>query len=366
MHLKSSSYEERIKLELKNELERKTELLERKEKIEKLTTSLLKSNVELLKKRVEELGIKNLETPYQLIEYARKILADNKQLNKRIEIVQRKVNSLNLEQNQQFTAKIDAECFIEKSNSRLQSLEKLLKTIDTKYSNLSNQNGVNKSSCQKLKRPVKVIVTADELSSARSDDGTMSATEKNDDDDQNLAQLDEELKTLDNKNSFEHVLKKKADRHVMLPKVMSPVNNSEKYGQLLNGNRALDGWRSFKIPKQQKSNTDEMNRSKIGSPIHSTSLLSPSLNNSNKLSETYLTIPRQISDDSTSSSSSNSINSSSKNLSDLIHSNSNDKQYYHPKKKQFRQYMMENSSPSIQDNGAFFQHNEPLNITSNE
>ncbi len=241
MHLKSSSYEEKIKLELKNELDRKKELLARKEKIEKLTSSLLKSNVDLLKRRVEELGIKNLDSPYQLIEYARKILADNKQLNKRIEIVQKKVNSLDLKQKQQCTAKVDAECFLEKSNSRLQSLDKLLRTIDSKYSNLNS-----------LKKPTKLAIL-EEDSSARSDDGTLSATEKNDDDDQSMAELDEELGTIEAKNGFDIVPKKKAAKFMM-----SPVNNSEKYGQLLNGNRALDGWRSFKIPKQQKSTTDEM------------------------------------------------------------------------------------------------------------
>jgi len=217
MHLKSSSYEEKIKLELKNELDRKKELLARKEKIEKLTSSLLKSNVDLLKRRV-----------------------DNKQLNKRIEIVQKKVNSLDLKQKQQCTAKVDAECFLEKSNSRLQSLDKLLRTIDKKYSNLNS-----------LKKPTKLAIL-EEDSSARSDDGTLSATEKNDDDDQSMAELDEELGTIEAKNGFDIVPKKKAAKFMM-----SPVNNSEKYGQLLNGNRALDGWRSFKIPKQQKSTTDE-------------------------------------------------------------------------------------------------------------
>jgi len=253
MHLKSSSYEEKIKLELKNELDRKNELLARKEKIEKLTSSLLKSNVDLLKRRVEELGIKNLDSPYQLIEYARKILADNKQLNKRIEIVQKKVNSLDLKQKQQCTAKVDAECFLEKSNSRLQSLDKLLRTIDSKYSNLNSSKEAN-TVC--LKKPTKLAIL-EEDSSARSDDGTLSATEKNDDDDQSMAELDEELRTIEAKNGFDIVAKKKATKFMMSPKVMSSVNNSEKYGQLLNGNRALDGWRSFKIPKQQKSTTNE-------------------------------------------------------------------------------------------------------------
>lgn len=54
MHLKSSEYEESVKLQLKNEVERRNELLQRKAKIEKLTSSLMKSNVDLLKKRAEE------------------------------------------------------------------------------------------------------------------------------------------------------------------------------------------------------------------------------------------------------------------------------------------------------------------------
>lgn len=63
MHLKSSKYEEKVKQQLKNEVERRNELLERKVKIEKLTNSLMKSNVNLLKKRAEEVKF----TKHQLI-----------------------------------------------------------------------------------------------------------------------------------------------------------------------------------------------------------------------------------------------------------------------------------------------------------
>lgn len=253
MHLKSTSYEEKIKLELKNEKDRNTELVSRKEKLEKLSNSLMKSNVELLKKRVEELGIKNLESPYQLIEYARSIITDNKLLNRKIEIVEKKVNGLNFKQKESASANLktdSSEDLLEKTSSRLQNLDALLKKIDLKYRNLSSDF---------LGAHFKIAPKTLEERSVKSDDGTLSATEKNDDDDQNMAELDEELKTIDSKCSGEDMMKttKKLNK-LMSPTIMSP-GGGDKYEQLLNGNRSLDGWRSFKIPKQQKTSDETEN-----------------------------------------------------------------------------------------------------------
>lgn len=373
MHLKSSEYEEKIKLELKTERERKTELLARKQKIEKLSSSLHKSNVELLRKRAEELGIKNLESPYQLIEYARKMLSDNKQLNKKIDIVQKKVNNLNFNKHKQVVSGLSKndsnDGFLEKTNSRLQNLDLLLKKIDSKYSyavsEIKHKNGFKSCYFESMNE-----FSVKSVESARSADETLSATEKNDDDDQNMADLDEELKTLNTKyqedNNVKSVTKKglnsnklNSPKTATPPTLMSPAG--DKYDQLLNGNRNLDSWRSFKIPKQHKSISEEVDSLKssilsktqtpIPSPTLSTSSSSSSTNN--RTCESQTAIPRQISYDSTSSSSSNSFNS--KNVTEFSQGNGNNQNtnfsdksytnsYYHPKKKQFRQYMMENSN----------------------
>jgi hypothetical protein len=359
MYLKSTEYEEKIKSELKTELQRKKELTARKDKFEKLSTSLLKSNTDLLKKRAEELGIKNLESPAQLIEYARKMLTDNKQLNKKIDIVQKKVDDLNIKHKQpQQVNNNNNNNFIEDSSSRLKNLDHLLKKIDSKYSHPSSSSK-KKSKATSIQNSEGM--NNNEETSLDAMDETLSATEKNDDDEPNMAELDEEIKTIESKN---HTPKKQGSNNAMetsYTKLLSPklMSNSvvssvqnNKYDQLLNGDRNLDGWRSFKIPKQHKVISDEM---KTQTPISSPTLSTSSSNSSNRPLDDNNTqsIPRQISNDSNSSSS-NSLNSSTKtdvNVTSInninlnnINSNSNDKTYYHPKKKQFRQYMMENSN----------------------
>lgn len=85
-----------------------------------------------------------------------------------------------------------------------------------------------------------------------------------------MAEIDEELKTIDS-----NILNKPPKQYKRLvhnnklalspkimtqPSVMSPVQN-DKYDQLLSGNRGLDEWRSFKIPKQYKP-ADDVDNSK--------------------------------------------------------------------------------------------------------
>lgn len=138
---------------------------------------------------------------------------------------------------------------IEKSNDRLQNLDKLLRKIDSKYTcfNISSE---------KSKKSLNLTSPVVEYSEyARSADDTLSATEKIDDDDQNLAELDEELTTLEPK------IQKKINKITKPSKLFaSPIQASgDKYDNILNGNRnSLDSWRSFKIPKQQK-NDDTQN-----------------------------------------------------------------------------------------------------------
>ncbi len=255
--------------------------------MEKLTNELLKSNINLLKKRVEELGIKNLESPYQLIEYARKILNDNRQLTQKIESVNKKVNNLGF--NKSLLANIASDggvkkpdSNIEDTNSRLKSLDSLLRKIDLKYARLggleikqiTNGGIVHLIRSESMSNGVSSVKSVD---SARSADETLSATERVDeegddtDDQSGMMELDEELKSIDSiatKNPIKslsssiRVKQSGSPSKAMTPPsgTMSPIK-MEKYEQLhMNGNKALNGWRSFKIPKQQKQQTEDSDK----------------------------------------------------------------------------------------------------------
>ena len=330
---------------------------------------MLKTNIGLLKKRAEEvsahnfhssysifdlilkmhlnpikLGIKNLESPYQLIEYARNILTDNKQLNKKINSVQQKVNNLELKQklSKKSNNATDEELQgIAKSNSRLQSLDLLLRTIDSKYSLINGADKKFQSQYDKLSVNLdcneKYLGNCDEMTQIKSvgsnrSDETLTATERGGDDDDNMAELDDEINDIIRIN--EALKLKKAVKQTSPKAVTSPIAPSEKYDQFLHNNRSLDGWRSFKIPKQQ-SKPDDQTKETASSPGSSSS----SSNGQQAVNTTNSgSIPRQTSNDSTSSSSSSFIDGDQSNKKSYSAS------YYHPKKKQFRQYMMENLS----------------------
>lgn len=353
MHLKSSAHEESVKQEFKEETARKRELIARKEKVERLTKELLRNNVGLLKKRVEELGIRHLESPYQLIEYARKILTDNRQLTQKIDSVQKKVNNLSFNKNMLANIASDSgngkQSFVEDTNSRLKSLDSLLRKIDLKYTRLGGleikkvvANGKTQSIDNELVNSVE---------SGRSADETLSATERmeNDDDRDITDDLDEELKTLDSSVST----KSPKSKHQLGQKSsMSPSAKSMTVQLLNGGSNSLHGWRSFKIPKQNSHVAKA--QTPIASPALSTSSTSSSLTNK----DTSL-LPTQ--DNSQAINSSQHHSNSNDKVYNANNSISSSSSYYHPKKKQFRQYMMESQeskqAPVQQQQSSFYNTN---------
>ena len=228
---------------------------------------------------------------------------------------------------------------IAKSNSRLHSLDLLLRTIDSKYSLLNGADKKFQSQYDKLSVNLdcneKYLGNCDEMSQIKSvgsnrSDETLTATERGCDDDDNMAELDDEINDIIRIN--EALKLKKAVKQASPKAATSPIAPSEKYDQFLHNNRSLDGWRSFKIPKQQ-SKPDEKDTASSPGSSSSSSNGQQAVNTANSSS-----IPRQTSNDSTSSSSSSFIDGDQSNKKSYSAS------YYHPKKKQFRQYMMENLS----------------------
>lgn len=158
--------------------------------------------------------------------------------------MQKKVNGLNFNStaSADLNANEDTIGSIEKSNDRLRNLDMLLRKIDSKYTCFN-----------KSKKSLNIASPVLEYTECgRSADDTLSATEKIDDDDQNLAELDEELTTLESKPQ------KKINKSIPPKGFASP--SGDKYDNILNGNRnSLNSWRSFKIPKQQKNLSDDIN-----------------------------------------------------------------------------------------------------------
>lgn len=334
MHLKSSEHEEAIKQELKDETARKRELVARKEKVERLTNELLRNNVGLLKKRVEELGIRHLESPYQLIEYARKILTENRQLTQKIDSVQKKVNNLSFNKNMlaNIASASDSgngkQSFMEDTNSRLKSLDSLLRKIDLKYARLGGLE-IKKIANGKTQSIDNELVSS--VESGRSADETLSATERMDDEDRDITDdLDEELKTLDSSISTKGL---KSKHQSGQKSSMSPSAKSMAEQLLNGGSNSLHGWRSFKIPKQNSQVAKA--QTPIASPALSTSSTSSSLTNKDT---SMLPTACHTQDNSQAT---NSTQHHSNSNDKVYSSTSSSSSYYHPKKKQFRQYMME-------------------------
>lgn len=340
----------------------------RKERVERLTNELLKTNVGLLKKRVEELGIRHFESPYQLIEYARKILTDNRQLTQKIDSVQKKVNNLSFNKNMlaNIASASDSgnakQSFMEDTNSRLKSLDSLLRKIDLKYARLG---GVE---LKKLTNGKARSIGDDRVNStesARSADETLSANDRmeNDDDRDTADDLDEELKTLDSSLSA----KASKNKHQSGQKsTMSPAKAIAD--QILNGgnSNSLHGWRSFKIPKQ---NSQASGNTKAQTPIASPALSTSSTSSSQTNKDT----PQpNLQTSSQPDSQTLSMNSTQQNSNDKAYNNnsnnnttnsSSSSSYYHPKKKQFRQYMMESQESSNPAQSSF--HNTNSNSPYN-
>lgn len=339
-YMRESEFEEKIKQKIKQEHRKKSENLKRIEKLEKQTNEILKQDIILLKKRAEELGIECLESPKQLMDYARKMLNTHFKLLEHINSIQKQINSLEIKQSEcngqsQLSTKAT---LLNTSNTRLRntfdSLEKF-----SNYFNLNQkldlQNLIRTTTEECLSTPCQNGVRS--VESAKSTDETLTATERGDDD-----LVDDE------DYEYDEDAHKKSNNKQKSKTVQPPPRI--KYEKYLDQEATNQNWRNFKIPKktqqqqQQTGNDDGSSTSKPagphtppGSPTLSTSSSTSSANSLNNHHNSSSANAEQ--------NKYTSMNDSMHpNTSTGLHSKQQYSSYYHPKKNQFRQYMMENST----------------------
>ena len=328
-----TEFQDKIKQEIKQENKKKANNLYQIENWEKKINLVLKQDVMLLKQRAEEVGISCLESPQQLMDHARQMLENHHKLIEKMNKIQNDINTLEIK-----PADVKPTQF-NTSNIRLKNTFDSLKKLSSYFN--SNQkldlSNLIKNSTEECFNQRNSEVRS--VESNRSTDETLTATEKGDDemDDDDLDYLnDEELRDTNKK------LKNKPKPAVNTQQQVSPV---VKYEKLLDQETTNQNWRSFKIPK--KSNSDETQKAQgphtpPGSPTLSTSSTSSSANSLQINSNSAINTETQ----KYSSFNENQIiqvNYDSANQQQYQQKQSN---YYHPKKNQFRQYMMENSTGS--------------------
>ena len=350
LYMNSTEYKDKIKSQIQHEMSVKNELLFRKDKLEEQTSSLLKANVSLLKARAAELGIKDLKSPHELIEYAKEILTEHEDLVQKIKTMQQKVDSLQSKNGKKLPESGQSEDRAQPKNSAIYS--KLLNVIDPKKSNEaakglkmpppSKKSESSELSAENNKADELKLPTTDARSVGSNE--TLTATERGDDDIDNdddlMSDNNKEQDSNESANLDSSIRRGEADLNESKSK-SSPTssssskddkaenNNNKKtakasYDKFLpkDANKSGENLRNFKIPKNA-TNAKAKNKSPPRSPS--------SPNNSRK----------------TSSEPNRMDKNKHKNEHSASHSPSsfsadNQHKYMHPKKK----YMMENSSNS--------------------
>jgi hypothetical protein len=359
LYVNSTEYKDKIKSQIQHEMSVKNELLFRKDKLEEQTSSLLKANVSLLKARAAELGIKDLKSPHELIEYAKEILTEHEDLVQKIKTMQQKVDSL---QNGKNGKKLPESASEDKQQKNSAIYSKLLNVIDPKKANEAKglklpPGKKSEKENSELSAENKVDELKLPIADARSvgSNETLTATERGDDDIDNdddlMSDNNKEQDSNESANLDSSLRRGEADLNESKSK-SSPTssssskddkaennNNSSKktakasYDKYLpkDANKSGENLRNFKIPKTA-TNAKARNKSPSGSPSN----LSP--NSSRK----------------TSSEPNRTDKNKHKNEHSALHSPSsfttdNQHKYMHPKKK----YMMENSSNSSSSNMSY-------------
>ena len=191
LYLKSPEYREKIKQQYQKERNFKIETLSKIELLESQNKELIKKNVSLLKTRAIEIGIKDLNSPFELIQYAKDILSERKELEQKLAKLSNKSNHV-------LTNKSNSK--EEASQKSIKLLGKMVKTIDP-----SNSNSVESmSNCS---------------------EDTQSATEQDDD-----LLVDEKPKHSNNKNKsiLDQVYSKDATKSLKTFKIPKQVANEIK------------------------------------------------------------------------------------------------------------------------------------------
>nr|QDF21436.1 histone-lysine N-methyltransferase, H3 lysine-79 specific-like protein [Brachionus koreanus] len=315
LYMKSNEYKEKINLEYQKELILKAELMNKKEELETKKKAMIKNNIVLLKQRASELGIKDLQSPNDLIQYAKDILSQHRVLEQKINSILDTVSNKN---NQNPIIKSDEkkllDQFVSKHDSFLQTNETTLtRTEDDSKSAHQNPGDIKSVSS----------ISADE---------TMTATERADEDEEILSN-GREKETSQKENESQNGCKKSLSKP--LRPHSNPSASSKSIMDKIFQNDKTDSLKSFKIPKQSRK---EHNNLEYYDKDYSTSLTN-SIPNAGSFYETTTSRSgkhnRNLSGD-LEFSSSPSYQPESKSYPN----------YYHPKKK----YMMENSNSKHIDN----------------
>jgi guanyl-specific ribonuclease Sa len=404
IHRKSSEFSEKIQDEIKKEHDIKKEYLKYTRKFELDTDSLLKTNVDLLKRRTDELGIKNLQYPHEIISHAQELLSDHKELLEKIEkadkeVKQKKILNNQLEPESRSHNTNKKSLYADTSIPPIQKatapkpppkstlLDKLLSVIDSKNtenlpattttaittitsSSITTTTSNSTNSAQNKKKPLPtpkllatqtsqsssydsqssekenlnntleitlpsiikrethvddILIDVDDVRSVESlpnsDTTTITANERG-------GAIDEDGTDTDN-NEVASVSDKK-----LVTKCKNNISSFVQHSKGVN-NSNVSNLKNFKIPKQ---NT-------IKSEATPTAILAPL--------PTQMATADQIKASSfalVDVTSSTPTNTSSTLVNPLAFDFNNPQKstnYYHPKKNQFRQYMMESSTISI-------------------
>jgi len=94
--MKSPEYKDMLRAQIEREIQIKNEILKKTNQIDSQISSLVKRNVNLLKLRVSELAFNDIKTPNELIQLARTILSDHKDLLNKVNLLQQTVDTLEM------------------------------------------------------------------------------------------------------------------------------------------------------------------------------------------------------------------------------------------------------------------------------
>ncbi len=288
----------------------KNELLNRKEKLEQQTSNLLKSNVSLLKMRAAELGIKDLKSPYELIQCAQDILNNHQMIMNKINTLQSTVNKLELR------TTINNSIQTNTKSNKEETTHKHTKTSSNKLNNSKDDLFVSRKSNQKdVNHKLDML-----MGSVRTES---TSTLKN-------FKIPKKEFDMSSTSSLANQQKASVGRNITPPGSPSSTSTSSSHSS------------SSNVSKNKHINYEQQNTllptNEMTTFRNNEMQFLPERSNSIELS-------RQTSCDSpVSSSSSSSLTNTNLNSDGAYQNSKSYPNYYHPKKNQFRQYMMESNS----------------------
>lgn len=383
LHRKSPQFSEKIQDQIKKELDIKRELLKYTHKLETETDSMLKANIDLLKKRTAELGIQDLQYPHEIISFAQEMLADHKKILEKIEKVDKDIKqkktepeTRNSHSNKKTSHHHTDTSIPPKTQKPPKSslLNKLLNVIDSKNtenlpaqhkkktlpapkltSQTSQASSYDSQSSEKenlnsaveikpsikkennnttpdhLRPPSTAIDPIDIRSPSNSETTTITATERSgidedENDDVSSITLDIEVTASGSVSITDEMLNPTTKKPVKCKNNFSNIFNKHSKG--VNSSNL----KNFKIPKQNSIKSELIITATTTSSTSIIAPLAPQIVDQSLINECPST-QSMTSTTNTSNTSTLDFNNPQKSTN-----------YYHPKKTHFRQYMMESST----------------------